>query len=366
MGEFVFHIARGELKREDETINLTERERELLRYFAQRPGMPVSRHELAKATTAAASARSTCRSTGSGARSRTTLPTRSICRPCAAKATFSIPIDGRDPRRQTDRARRASGRSARLLAAFGDRMPKGLYARALIIIIAPMVLLQSVVAFVFLERHWQTVTRRLSTVTVQNIAMLIDLYQAYPQETNVETLIAAGRRRISACAISFAPGEDLPPARSKPFFDLLDRTLSDEMTRQIGKPFWIDTVGHSNLVDIRIKLDNAVMHVIGPPQPDLRLELADLPAVDGRHLAGAADRGDPVPAQPDQADPAAGGGGRQFRQGSAAAGGLSSRAARARCGRRRMPSSRCATASSAMSSSAPPCWPASATICARC
>ena len=38
-------------------------------------------------------------------------------------------------------------------------MPKGLYARALIIIIAPMVLLQSVLTFVFLERHWQTVTR---------------------------------------------------------------------------------------------------------------------------------------------------------------------------------------------------------------
>jgi two-component system phosphate regulon response regulator OmpR len=48
MGEFVFHVARGELRRENETIRLTERERELLRYFAQRPGMPVSRHELAR------------------------------------------------------------------------------------------------------------------------------------------------------------------------------------------------------------------------------------------------------------------------------------------------------------------------------
>jgi two-component system phosphate regulon response regulator OmpR len=48
MGQFVFHISRGELKRDNETIRLTERERELLRYFAQRPGMPVSRHELAK------------------------------------------------------------------------------------------------------------------------------------------------------------------------------------------------------------------------------------------------------------------------------------------------------------------------------
>ena len=41
-------------------------------------------------------------------------------------------------------------------------MPKGLYARALLIIIVPMVVLQSVVAFVFMERHWNTVTQRLS------------------------------------------------------------------------------------------------------------------------------------------------------------------------------------------------------------
>ncbi len=46
MGPFVFHIERGELKRDDETIKLTERERDLLRLFAQRRGLPVPRHEL--------------------------------------------------------------------------------------------------------------------------------------------------------------------------------------------------------------------------------------------------------------------------------------------------------------------------------
>jgi len=48
MGNFVFHIARGELKLDGETVRLTERERDLMRYFAQRPGVPVSRQELAK------------------------------------------------------------------------------------------------------------------------------------------------------------------------------------------------------------------------------------------------------------------------------------------------------------------------------
>ena len=66
----------------------------------------------------------------------------------------------------------------------------------------------------------------------------------------------------SGFSVNIVPNDELPQTRSRPFFDLLDRTLSDEITRQIGKPFWIDTVGTSNLVDIRIKLDNAVMHVL--------------------------------------------------------------------------------------------------------
>jgi two-component system phosphate regulon response regulator OmpR len=47
MGDFTFHVGRGELKRGEESIKLTERERDLLRQFAQRPGTPIARHELA-------------------------------------------------------------------------------------------------------------------------------------------------------------------------------------------------------------------------------------------------------------------------------------------------------------------------------
>ena len=47
MGDFSFHVARGELKRGEELVKLTERERELLRLFASRPGSPIPRHELA-------------------------------------------------------------------------------------------------------------------------------------------------------------------------------------------------------------------------------------------------------------------------------------------------------------------------------
>ncbi len=47
MGAKVFHITRGELRDGDETVKLTERERDLLRMFAKQKGNPIARHELA-------------------------------------------------------------------------------------------------------------------------------------------------------------------------------------------------------------------------------------------------------------------------------------------------------------------------------
>jgi two-component system osmolarity sensor histidine kinase EnvZ len=91
--------------------------------------------------------------------------------------------------------------------------------------------------------------------------MLIDLYKAYPQDPEGEGLARLAEQNMGL-RVRFVPGEELPPLRSKPFFNILDSNLSDELTRQIGRPFWIDTVGRSNLVDIRVKLDDGVMHVL--------------------------------------------------------------------------------------------------------
>ena len=52
-----------------------------------------------------------------------------------------------------------------------------------------------------------------------------------------------------------------------------------------------------------------------PAQRGLCLEFGDLPVLDGRHVVDPADRLGAVPAQPDQADPAAGGCRRKLRQG---------------------------------------------------
>lgn len=141
-----------------------------------------------------------------------------------------------------------------------NRMPKRLYARSLIIIIAPMVLLQSVIAYVFMERHWQMVTERLSTAVVHDISAIIDILETYPQDDNYEKITRIAQQRMGL-NISILPPDPLPPPGPKPFFAILDYFLSEEITRQINRPFWIDTVGDSDLVEIRIRLDNSVLRV---------------------------------------------------------------------------------------------------------
>jgi two-component system, OmpR family, osmolarity sensor histidine kinase EnvZ len=139
-------------------------------------------------------------------------------------------------------------------------MPKGLYARSLLIIIVPMVVLQSVVAFMFMDRQWSLVTRYLSSAITQEIATLIDVYKTYPQGADRAQLRRIAQDRLGL-VVDFLPQTQLPPPGPKPFFSQLDGALSDEIRKQIGLPFWIDTVGRSAIVEIRIKLDDAVMRV---------------------------------------------------------------------------------------------------------
>src|SRR5579863_10068583 len=86
---------------------------------------------------------------------------------------------------------RVAFRSLRLLAqirmqwrrgarGIAEMLPKGLYKRSLLIVIVPMVLLQTAVTFVFMQHHWDLVTRRLSEAVARDVGALTDLYQSLP------------------------------------------------------------------------------------------------------------------------------------------------------------------------------------------
>ena len=140
-------------------------------------------------------------------------------------------------------------------------MPKGLYARALVIVIAPVVILQSVIAYVFMERHWQTMTQRLSAAVSGDIAALVEVYEGYPQDAGFVVF-----QRIAEDVLGFDVdifrNAELPPAGPRPFFSILDDTLSNELKRRLSKPYWIDTVGKSSLVEIRVKIGPDVLRIV--------------------------------------------------------------------------------------------------------
>ncbi|RCW28247.1 two-component system osmolarity sensor histidine kinase EnvZ [Ciceribacter lividus] len=140
------------------------------------------------------------------------------------------------------------------------RLPTGLYARSLLIIILPMLILQTVLAFVFMERHWQMVTDRLSAAVTRDIASIIEFIELYPGEQDLENIVRIAREKMNL-TISLEPGGELPAPRPKPFFSILDQILSDQIENQIHRPFWIDTVGDSRLVEIRIKLEERTLRI---------------------------------------------------------------------------------------------------------
>ncbi|WP_045836908.1 ATP-binding protein [Hyphomicrobium sp. 99] len=147
-----------------------------------------------------------------------------------------------------------------LLNIGAEMLPKGLYARALLIIITPIVVLEGVIAFAFMERHWQAVTRRLSEATARDIAALIEVYEDLPKSDGAQKIIDLARDRLSL-QMEVLPNGDLPPPGPKPFFRLLDRALSNELRKHVQLPFWIDTVGDQN-VEIRVKLDDAILRFV--------------------------------------------------------------------------------------------------------
>jgi two-component system osmolarity sensor histidine kinase EnvZ len=159
------------------------------------------------------------------------------------------------------RVREVWRKSTRRLA---EALPKGLYRRSLLIVILPMVLLQTAVTFLFMQHHWELVTRRLSEAVARDIGALTDLYQRLPPGEYDEFLatLSSDRFRMTATLLPAGP---LPPVMPRSFFGSLDpltRTLPNQIKDRIREPFWVDTIGRSGLMEIRVDLGDRVLRLV--------------------------------------------------------------------------------------------------------
>ncbi len=138
-------------------------------------------------------------------------------------------------------------------------LPEGLYPRSLIIIITPMVLLQSIMAFTFMERHWDQVTKRLSRSVAQELSLIVKLHGSFEMLGEDEAAFIELVNQTTGLGFSILHDAELPPPAPKPLYSLLDAKLSKQITKRVGLPFWIDTLGRSGYVDVRIKVASGVI-----------------------------------------------------------------------------------------------------------
>ena len=156
------------------------------------------------------------------------------------------------PKPESGVVRIALWRFDRLLERF---FPDRLFARALIIVIAPIVLLQLIMGYVFIERHYEEVTRSLSRSYVREVAMLIDLYR----ESDRSPLALEQVRRIAndqlLLGLEVRRGEALPKPAPKPWLSSVIPKLNRYVSRRVNLPFWIDTEREPGFVDLRIEVE---------------------------------------------------------------------------------------------------------------
>ena len=154
-------------------------------------------------------------------------------------------------------------RGARRLA---EMLPKGLFARSLLIVVLPIALLQVAVVYLFMLRHYERVTDRLSQAVARDVGAVVDLVEKTPGGGDRAAIwrIADARFHMQ---VTLSPPAPLPEARPKSIFDALDplrRDLPDRLAEQLDEPFWVDTTGRGGLLEIRVETGQGVVQFFLP------------------------------------------------------------------------------------------------------
>ena len=127
-------------------------------------------------------------------------------------------------------------------------MPEGLYSRSLLIIIVPIVLLQGILTFVFLDRHWQLVTRKLSSAVASEIVSFLDL-----KDTLNFSKIKEVSENYYNMSITFIPNQKIKDDAPKPL-NLVENTLGKELSMRLENHFWIDA--HTLEKQVIVQIEN--------------------------------------------------------------------------------------------------------------
>lgn len=136
-------------------------------------------------------------------------------------------------------------------------MPRSLFARALLILLLPVLLLQGVVAATFIRRHYEGVTEQMASGVARELAYAVGLIETEGA--------AAAQARLSALALplamtlDFTPGAVVTGEARLRAVDLTGRVATDAFRRELQRPMSIDFAGPDRFVEARIQTAEGVL-----------------------------------------------------------------------------------------------------------
>jgi two-component system osmolarity sensor histidine kinase EnvZ len=150
------------------------------------------------------------------------------------------------------------------IARFADRhSPQTLFARALIIIVVPMLLLQALSAWWFYSQRGDNVTNRLAILLVRDLRMLIALRTEFPDDAHRAWIISRSAQDL-LLFVSFRKGI-VRPFREPEYFDIAAREVQGALEADLKRNYYIDNNigGGQMLIEIQLN-DDDVMDVLVP------------------------------------------------------------------------------------------------------
>jgi len=136
-------------------------------------------------------------------------------------------------------------------------LPRGLYGRAALILVAPIVAIQLILSIAFIQRHFEDVTRQMTHNIVLDVGHLASLVAAAPDRTAAEAVGEATGGPLEL-AIDWpddaGPPGAVPQADARLFYDFSGRVIITTLRTQLAGVRGVDL---RNLREVRLGLDTA-------------------------------------------------------------------------------------------------------------
>ena len=139
-------------------------------------------------------------------------------------------------------------------------LPRSLFGRSLMIIVTPMILVQVISTYVFYDRHWDLITRRLSGAVAGELAFVVELLAEEPSIEGDEPIFDMSRRHFWA-ELTYRPGDILPNETLVPS-GLLEEKLTRELNQRLSFPHRLDARSIERHVKISVQLPNGVLDFV--------------------------------------------------------------------------------------------------------